>query len=285
MHAIAFEIRNRQGWPLRGDLRFTDPPGPRPVVVVCHGFKGFKNWGFFPWLGARLAAAGYLSVCFNFSGSGIGPDLENFTELDRFAADTVSQQVSDLGTVLDAVGAGALGGANADPARVALLGHSRGGAVALLRGRDDARVRAVAVWASVSHAQRWSADERAAWRERGYAEFLNARTRQVMRIGTPLLDDLATNAGRLDVLRAASQLRVPLLIVHGDADESVPAWEGTAIAGAAPPAAEFLLLPGAGHTFGAVHPWQGPTPALERAVEHTLAWLARQPQVGKERQA
>jgi fermentation-respiration switch protein FrsA (DUF1100 family) len=106
-----------------------------------------------------------------------------------------------------------------------------------------------------------------------------------MRIETPLLDDLAANPGRLDVLRAASELHVPLLIVHGDADESVPAWEGTAIAGAAPPAAEFLLLPGAGHTFGAVHPWQGPTPALERAAAHTVAWLARQPYFGKERTA
>src|SRR5262245_57786427 len=142
MHEVAFEIRNRDALPLRGDVRWADPPGARPVVVVCHGFKGFKNWGFFPWLGAQIAAAGYLCVCFNFSGSGIGPDMETFTELDRFAADTVSKQIDDLGTILDAVDRGAVGGGCADPQRIAVLGHSRGGGVAIVRAREDGRVRA-----------------------------------------------------------------------------------------------------------------------------------------------
>jgi len=283
MHDVGFEIRNRDSQPLRGDARWTDPPGPRPVVVVCHGFKGFKNWGFFPWLGARLAAAGYLAVGFNFSGSGIGPDLETFDDLDGFAADTVTRQLDDLGTVLDAVSGGCIGFEVGDPHRIAVLGHSRGGGVAILRARDDRRIGAVATWAAVSRFDRWSAAEQDEWRRRGFTEIVNTRTGQVLRIDRTLLDDFAAHAGRFDVLRAAAALEVPLLVVHGAADESVPAWEGSAIAGAA--AAEFLLVPGAGHTFGAVHPWRGPTAELERATGHTLEWLGRQPWLRKERRA
>jgi pimeloyl-ACP methyl ester carboxylesterase len=244
---------------------------------VCHGFKGFKDWGFFPYVGERLAAAGFAAVGFNFAGSGIGPDLENCTELDRFAADTISQQTNDLGCVLDALAAGTLHpGGRLDAGRVALLGHSRGGAVAILRARTDRRVRTVVTWAGVSTLVRWSAEERCAWRERGFAEVQNARTGQVLRMNWSYVEDLERNADRLDVQAAAGGLEIPLLVVHGEDDESVPVREARVLSSAAPPgAAELVLLPHAGHTFGAVHPWAGTTPALEAALERTIAWFAR----------
>jgi alkanesulfonate monooxygenase SsuD/methylene tetrahydromethanopterin reductase-like flavin-dependent oxidoreductase (luciferase family) len=62
MRCIAFELANRRGDPLRGDLRWVEAPRPAPVVVVCHGFKGFKNWGFFPYTGERLAQADVLAT-------------------------------------------------------------------------------------------------------------------------------------------------------------------------------------------------------------------------------
>ena len=33
------------------------------------------------------------------------------------------------------------------------------------------------------------------------------------------------------------------------------------------------IVPKTGHTFGAVHPWQGPTPAWERLVDLTASWF------------
>src|SRR5262245_41803301 len=241
MGSSTFELQTADGAPIRGDVRWPDVPGPRPAVVVCHGFKGFKDWGFFPWLGERLADAGFVAVRFNFSGSGIGSDPLEFTELDRFAADTVSQQVDDLGTVLDALSAGRLapGGATSGP--IAVLGHSRGGGVAILRAREDARIDAVVTWAGVATFQRWSQDERCAWRAQGRAEFPNTRTGQIMRVDATFLDDLERNAGRLDVLRAAAELEVPLLVVHGGSDTSVPPSEATALVGAAA-RAEHLLV-------------------------------------------
>ena len=57
------------GRTLQGDVRIPDGPPPRSAVVVVHGFKGFKDWGFFPYLCQRMAAAGHAVVSFNLSGS------------------------------------------------------------------------------------------------------------------------------------------------------------------------------------------------------------------------
>ena len=59
---------------IRGDLRIPEGPPPRTAVVVVHGFKGFKDWGFFPHLCEEIAAGGHAVVSFNFSWNGIGAD-------------------------------------------------------------------------------------------------------------------------------------------------------------------------------------------------------------------
>ena len=272
----AFELRNTHGDPLRGDLFEPETgSGPFPIVVVCHGFKGFKNWGFFPELGRRLAAAGFAAVTFNFSGSGIGPDLENFTELDRFASDTLSKQIADLGCILDALAARRVGSERGDLSRLALLGHSRGGAVAILRAREDTRVRAVVTWAGVSTVWRYTERELAEWRRRGSLDFLNTRTQQLMRIHSTLLDDLEANRERFDIARAVAALEVPLLVVHGEQDVSVPVREAEALAAAAG-RCTLRIIPATGHTFEAVHPWVGSTPRLDAAIAATIDWLQGQ---------
>ena len=74
--------------------------------------------------------------------------------------------------------------------------------------------------------------------------------------------------------RAAARVRVPWLIAHGAADESVPLEDARTLhAGNA--AAELLLLEGTGHTFGIKHPWNGSSPAFERLSEATVEWFAR----------
>ena len=273
MRGRAFELTNRRGEPLRGDVFRPDVRrGRRPVVVICHGFKGFKNWGFFPELAERLAAAGFVAIPFNFSGSGIGDDFESFTELERFAQDTTSKQVGDLGCVLDALHDGSLDAPDADLERVAVLGHSRGAATALIRASEDARLHAVVGWAGVSTLWRYSDEEIAAWKERGFMEFLNARTKQIMRIQYDMVEDLQANRERFDLERAARGLQAPLLIVHGEADESVPVREARLVHAAAV-RATLHVVANAGHTFGAVHPWKGSTAALDEAIQTTTNWL------------
>ena len=275
MHSTPFTIANRTGLPLRGEVLTPDSDHPVPVVVICHGFKGFKNWGMFPALGAALAEAGFAVVQFNFSGSGIGDNMLDFTELDRFAEDTISTQVNDVGDILDALEAGALPTTNADASRVGVLGHSRGGATALIRAHEDQRLRCVVTWAAISHLLRWSERELQAWQERGYMEFLNARTHQRMRMNWDAVADLQDNEDRFDLQACTRGLQVPLLLVHGAEDLSVRVEEAQELYLAADPArSQLKVIAQTGHTFGAVHPWQGTTPAFEEAVKHSIQWFS-----------
>jgi pimeloyl-ACP methyl ester carboxylesterase len=271
---VTFTVPSADGYPLRGDVRYLDTTADgAPPIIVCHGYKGFKDWGFFPETARALARAGWIAVTFNFAGSGIGPDLESFTDSERFERATLSGDLDDLERVSDAVLGGALPGPRAG-SRLGLLGHSRGGAVALLAAAGDPRVSCLVTWAAVAHFDRWDDATRRAWRERGVLEVVNARTRQVFRVTTAVLDDIETHrGGRLDVARAASTLAVPHLIVHGDADESVPLAEGRRLAGWG--RGEFCVIPGAGHTFGAVHPFAGRTAHLEIALAATGDFFRR----------
>ena len=265
----SLRLLGADGGPLYVDVRTGAREGEsRPVVVVCHGFKGFKDWGFFPVLAERLALAGFTAVTFNFSGSGVGPRSDVVDEPDRWFRQTLSGDLADLDAVLSHVSA-------AGAPWVGLLGHSRGGGAAIVCASRDPRVRALVTWAAVADFARYSPEDLARWRRDGRIDVVNARTGQHLPIGTGLLDDFEAHAGTtLDVCAAAGLITVPWLLVHGAADESVPSDEARRLQRASHgPGPTMLLVDGAGHTFGARHPWAGGTPELEEVVTRSVAFL------------
>jgi pimeloyl-ACP methyl ester carboxylesterase len=275
--SVPFEVPAAAGL-LRGDIRVPrDAPSlqggrNKRLIVVCHGFKGFKDWGFFPYLAENLAIrAGATVVSFNFSGSGIGPDLENFTDLEGFAHNTFSREVADLEVILDGVRAGQLGEARLDPPdSVGVLGHSRGAAAAILVGAVRPEVRAVVTWAGIGSVFRYEAWFAESLGEGDVMQVLNARTGQRLPLHRDVLDDLRANRGALDMEAAACRLGPALLIVHGTADEAVPVAEAYSLHAAAV-TAELAIIDGAGHTMDASHPFPGTNPRLDEAVSRSVA--------------
>jgi dienelactone hydrolase len=266
----SFQLPGADGGPLRGDVRRAR--GAKGAIVICHGFKGFKDWGFFPVSAERLARAGFAAVSFNFSGSGVGGDGEVFDQPERFARNTVSAQLEDLGRVVGALREGAF---DFQPAVIGLLGHSMGGGTAILQAARDEGIRALVTWAAVSQfGSLWSEEQRVAWRRRGHIDVVNQRTGVVLPLSTDMLDDLERNGASLSPTAAASRVRAPWLIAHGSADESVPVSHAQQLLAAAP-SAELRLIDGAGHTFGVRHPWAGSTPEYDRLLEATVAWFTR----------
>jgi dienelactone hydrolase len=272
--------------PLHGLVELPAAPGLRPAVVICHGFKGFMEWGFFPYLATLLAERGFTTVRFNLWGSGMRPGEDRVGDLAAFRADTHSLEIADLLAVLEAAASGRLAPGRIDPSRLGLLGHSRGGGAAIVaaaRPEWRERVRALVTWAAVATFDRYSPDQKATWRRDGFLPVVNSRTGQELQMGRELLEDLEDNATALDVEHAAGRVDAPWLIVHGEEDETVSADDARRLEQAARrpdrgPAAnttELLLVPGASHTFGARHPFAGPTPQLIQAMNATQRWFRR----------
>ncbi|HEV8454347.1 MAG TPA: alpha/beta fold hydrolase [Gemmatimonadales bacterium] len=253
------------------DVRAGGRASTRPAVLVLHGFKGFKDWGMFPPLSQRLAQAGFIVVSPNLSGSGVD-DEGDFSLPERFSHNTFSAELEDVRRVIDALVAGQLGVPT--PSTLGLVGHSRGGGIAILQAARDPRVRTLVTWAAISSVERWPASQRSSWRAAGRTDIQNARTGQVLPLYTDVLDDLEQNASALDIEAAGRRLRIPWLVIHGTEDESVPFAEAERLKAASTrPDTHLLPIEGGGHTFGAVHPWRSTTPELATVFDATLAWL------------
>lgn len=261
---MKFEIKSREGLPIRGN--FDVAPNARALVVIVHGFKGFKDWGFFPWLGEYLAANRMVACRFNMSRSGIGEEQESFDRLDLFAGDTYSAQVNDCVDVVTHAQSRFSG------LPTFLLGHSRGGGVALLASRLLDDVRGVVTWSAISTVDRWDDATKQTWRRDGHLDVINARTRQVMRMSPAILDDYDANASQLDILSAARDLEAPLLALHGSKDESVPVDEAGRIVAAARDAS-LVVIESASHTYNAIHPLVHVPKELEYAAAVSAAFV------------
>lgn len=245
---------------------------PRPAVVLVHGFKGFRSWGFFPTLADRLAKAGFTVVTYNASGSGVDASGD-FVHLDRFGHNTYSAELADLRTVLAALWAGELG--VVAPSSLGLMGHSRGAGIALLQTAHDTKVRALVSWASIGSVGRWSAETIADWKGRGRLDVMNLRTRQVLPMYLDILEEVEREGERrLDLEKAAALAEVPWLLLHGEEDESVPLSDSEMLFAAnGKGSTEFKVVDSTGHTFGGTHPMEGVPEALDRTIRATLDWF------------
>ena len=266
----AFEIPCKDGLSIRGEVY----PAEASIgtVVLCHGFKGFAHWGFFPYLAQKLAESGLTAITFDFSGSGIGPDRESFTELGAFAGNTLSREQEDLENLVDYARRKKL-----IEGKFGIFGHSRGGGTAILfTAGTDSNVSSLVTWSSISYPNRWSSEDVITWRRQGYADVTNSRTGQIMRLDTDLLDDVELHGKtKLDIEAAAKKIRVPWLIVHGTADETVPSSEAEHLHSLSPGVSTLRLIKGANHGFDAKHPLGEAPPVLEKVVLETVKFFVR----------
>lgn len=256
------------------DVRAGSRQVAQPAVLLVHGFKGFKDYAFLPVFAEQLARAGFVAITASVSGSGVDADGE-FTRPERFRRNTYTRELDDLHGVVAALSRGELG--VMPPTALGVVGHSRGGGMAVLLASECPQIGAVVTWSAIGQARRHSEAQLAAWRAAGSISVPHAR----LGIRLPLdyevaADCLEHEAGRLDIAGAAATLGRPWLQVHGSHDETVSFDEAEALERAGDSSFHtFLAIEGAGHTYGAVHPWTGSTPALDQLFEATRSFLGR----------
>ena len=267
-------LTNSRRGSFRVDVRRPVGRGPFPVVIVCHGFKGFKDFAFFPYTSRKLCERGFGVVTMNFSGNGIGDDPVAFTELDAFAQNTFSQELDDLEAVLEGIATGTLLGTSGNPQRLGIMGHSRGGCTAIIKASLDPRLKCLVTWASPAAVGSYAEAVLRQWKEQGRHNFPNMRTKQDMFVNYSLIEDIQANRDRYSLDLAVARLTIPYLVVHGVDDESVSVEAAHRLHGYAQTGrAELALIEGGTHTFGTKHPFEGATPALEQAIERTATWF------------
>lgn len=262
------KILNRHGNNLLTDIRYPESIKKKlPILIFVHGFKGFKDWGCFPYLLEKISEAGVFCVSFNFSYNGIGEtDLTEFTRLDLFAKNTFTRELNDLESIINYFDDNK---SNYDYnfESLILIGHSRGGGIVILKTAEDARVKKLITLSSVSTFDRYTKDRKAEWERKGYLEVINTRTQQIMRMNYSLLKDLEKNKDRLDIKAAVKKINCPFLIIHGKEDLSVDCSEALELYNLSNKSkTKLLLIENTGHTYGAVHPFSGTNPHLEKVI-------------------
>jgi len=262
--------------PISCDVQFNPNLRNMPVVVFCHGFKGFKDWG--PWneVAKYFAEKGVFFLKMNFSHNGVSlDDLTDITDVDIFGKNTFSKELADLGHVLDwFVEGNEIYRPYIDSENVTLIGHSLGAAICLIKTIEDDRIMRIISWGGAFNLKKLSeVEDDKIWKERGYSELTNVRTGDIYRINYSFREDFLSNIEKLDLTKRLVELDQAILMIHGTNDSVSPISNAKKIFEFVPHA---LLIENEGdHTFGGKHPWEQTNmpPILEQVVIDSLEFI------------
>lgn len=201
-----------------------------PALILCHGFPigpldARRSAGTFPELIDRLChELGYIAMTFTFRGCGTSTgdfSLQGWMDDLRNAVDHLTR--------------------THDVSQVVLVGTNTGGSLAICEAADDPRVFAAGLLSPRADFDDWAEHPR---------RFLE-HAKEIGAVRTPgfpsSLDEWSRAFRRFRPAAAARRFAPrPLLVLHGDDDESVPVSDARQLA-QAHGAAELNVLAGAGH--------------------------------------
>jgi len=220
------------------------------VILFIHGYMGFKDWGCWDLVADYFLSKGYGFVKFNISHNGTSVhDSSNFVDLNAFAENSYYKELIDIRSMIDIV--------NAKfplKSEMNLIGHSRGGGMALIAGIDE-RIHKIVSWAGISSiAKRFpSGEELTKWQNEGVKYVHNFRTKQDLPLNFSQYEEFKSHEDELSIEQSCKHLKKSVAIFHGTNDESVNISEGKELA--AMLNVPLFTIEGANHTFNATHPW------------------------------
>ena len=250
----------------------------KPVLIFCHGYKGFKDWGAWDMMAEMFKEAGFFFVKFNFSHNGGTVEQPiDFPDLVAFGNNNYSKELDDLKAVLDWVFTEPSLQQEVNLQDVSLMGHSRGGGIVAIKAEEDVRVKKLISLAGVCDFGKRTATigELDQWKKEGVKYVLNGRTKQQMPHFYQFYEDFLENQTRLNIKRAVSNLKIPYLILHGNQDTSVLIEEGERLH-SWNPESQLEIIDTANHVFNTSHPWEKShvSTALEKAIRLSISFLS-----------
>jgi pimeloyl-ACP methyl ester carboxylesterase len=257
--------------PILYDVFYNKSNVPKPLVIFCHGYKGFKDWGAWDLMAKVFMNADLFFIKFNFSHN--GGTMENpidFPDLDAFAENNYTKELDDIDSILDHIlDHNSPFTDEIDKEQITLIGHSRGGGIAIIKASEESRIKKLITFASVSNfGQRSSTiGDLEQWKRNGVKYVMNSRTKQMMPHNYQFYLNYMANKERLDIEKAEKELKIPHLIIHAKDDPSVKYLEAELLK-SWNPSAQLKVISNSDHIFGAKHPWD--TLLIPRALNEVV---------------
>jgi pimeloyl-ACP methyl ester carboxylesterase len=263
--------------PISLDVFINSKKEKRPVVVFCHGYKGFKDWGAWNVMGEVIANSEFNLVKFNFSynGTTIQKPID-FDDLEAFGNNNYITELNDLEKVIDWVESEEGYKKYFDANEIYLIGHSRGGGIVLLKSNEDKRIKKVVTWAGVSNyfTRTPQGEKLEEWKAKGVIYERNGRTKQDMPLYYQFYKVQEANKERLNIEAAVKNIQIPMLIIHGESDvvvklneaEDLLKWNDKS---------KLCVIKKAKHTFETKHPWEEENlpDTFSEVISETLKFL------------
>lgn len=259
LHEPVWSLAGSGGLTIHG--KTTRPEStPRATVLLVHGYTGHLDRNVVPLAARQLASLGCLVHRFNLGHCGIRFGEDRITKLDEFERDSVAHSIADIRAVAEAVRSGELEG---DGNPLILVGHSRAGssvlgaAVRSIRTGWTRPVDGVITLASISQYARTNPELLAQVRKHGYIERSAARAEGgSVRIGRSWYEhELESTTGDPFPGDMKTLSSLPVALIHGQADTSVPPSESEHIAellsAGGNERVRLDLIPDADHNFSA----------------------------------
>lgn len=253
---------------------------PKPVVIFCHGYKGYKDWGAWNLVAERFAEERCFFLKFNFSHNGGTPKNPiDFPDLEAFAQNNFTKELDDLEDIINFISATDNFGNEINSNAISLIAHSRGAGIILIKASEEPRIKNVITWAGVSDFKerfQIGSSQFNDWKEKGITYIENSRTKQLMPHYFQFFQDFSANENRLTIKLAVQKLNIPLLVIQGSDDATVIEAEASLLHQWSLKS-ELEIIKNGDHSFGTIHPWkESELPKnLNKVVEKSIAFLKK----------
>lgn len=277
---LYLEIKGSDDKLMASDIHFNDEVRRMPIVIFAHGYKGFKDFGAWNLIGDQMAQNGIVFVRFNFSHNGTTiKNPSEFGDLDAFGQNNYSKEVADLSTIIDHIHNLAVKTNGWDEENICIIGHSRGGGIAILAAKENKYVSSLITWAAIKSMSRGmpTGELLEKWKEDGVRYVLNGRTKQQMPHYYQFFKDFIANRSRLSIENAARSIQFPWMIIHGDNDEAVALDDARQLHNYNP-SSTLKVIKNGSHTFSISHPWdQSDLPKeMQQVVDLSITFIKKE---------
>ena len=244
--------------PIVTDVLYKQTNFKKPIVIFCHGYKGYKDWGAWNLMANTFAEKDLFFVKLNFSHN--GGTLENpidFPDLNAFGENNFILELNDLEDVVNWIVNNESYKNEIDTSNITLIGHSRGGGIVSIKASENKNISKIITLNGVSdYGERFpKGDGLIKWKSKGVMYVTNGRTKQEMPHYYQFYKNFIEHEERLTIKKTVEKLEKPMLIVSGGGDVVVTSKEGELLH-SWNPKSELFFVDEMNHTLGSKHPWE-----------------------------